>query len=122
MPVKSAGSRTATPLAAGLASGLGASLTLYPFDFVRGGVLSQSSLRHRLMSSCSAVPYAGALFGIYFTLRDPHSTKSQFGWALGAAAGAALAEAPLDHAKQAMFSSKKIMIAANLLYVPFAAL
>ena len=74
------------------------------------------------MSSCSTVPYAGALFGIYFTLRDPHSTKSQFGWALGAAAGAALAEAPLDHAKQAMFSSKKIMIAANLLYVPFAAL
>jgi len=113
---------TMTPLLIGFASGAGASLTLYPFDFVRGGVLSKSSLKHRLISSCSTVPYAGALFGSYFALRNPESTKSQAGWATAAAAGAALAEAPLDHAKQTMFSSKKIMIAANLLYVPFAAL
>ena len=35
------------PLAFGAASGIGASLTLYPFDFVRGGVLVGSSLRQR---------------------------------------------------------------------------
>ena len=35
---------------------------------------------------------------------------------------AALAEAPFDHAKKAMFSSRATMIGTNLLYVPFAAL
>ena len=35
---------------------------------------------------------------------------------------AALAEAPFDYAKKAMFSSRMTMIGANMLYVPFAAL
>jgi len=114
---------TVTPLLVGVGSGVGASLTLYPFDFVRGGVLTGSSLRQRLVSSCSTVPYAGVLFGAYFSLRDPGaSTPSNLGLGVMCAAGAALAEAPFDHAKQTMFASKKVMIAANMLYVPFAAL
>ena len=68
------------------------------------------------------MPYAGALYGIYFSLRDPRSTPSQVGWAVAAAAGASLSEAPFDHAKHTMFASRKVMLAANLLYVPFAAL
>ena len=41
---------TVTPLLVGVGSGVGASLTLYPFDFVRGGVLTGSSLRQRYLT------------------------------------------------------------------------
>ena len=42
-----ASSYSLAPLAFGVASGLAASVTLYPFDFVRGGVLVGSTLRQR---------------------------------------------------------------------------
>jgi len=51
------------PVTVGLASGLCASVSLFPFDFVRAGVVSG---RKRFLAAGSTVPYAGALFGIYF--------------------------------------------------------
>ena len=54
----------AHPLCFGVASGLATSITLYPFDFVRGGVLPPGL--KRVLSSGSTVPYAGVLFGMYF--------------------------------------------------------
>jgi len=110
--------RFTAPLFFGISSGLLASLTLYPFDFVRGGVL-QPGIR-RILSAGSTVPYAGTLFGLYFTCRDPASTSSQVKWGACASACAVAAEAPLDHAKRAMIGNTRIMIGAGLLYVPFA--
>ena len=108
------------PFGVGLASGLAASASLYPFDFVRSGVL-KPGLR-RLMSAASTVPYAGSLFGIYFCFRDPNSIKSQMKWAAGASTCAILAEIPFDHAKRTMLGSSRVMLGAGLLYVPFASL
>jgi len=109
-----------TPVGVGLLSGLGASASLYPFDFVRSGVL-QPGLR-RILSAGSTVPYAGTLFGVYFACRDPTSGSSQMKWAILASSCAVLAEAPLDHAKRAMMGSTKVMVGANLLFVPFASM
>ena len=76
-------------------SGLCASVSLFPFDFVRAGVVSGGSnnlliisykcyhslvVRHevhlrffpgpkRFLAAGSTVPYAGALFGVYFACR-----------------------------------------------------
>merc|ERR1712172_226897 len=107
------------PVTVGLASGLCASVSLFPFDFVRAGVVSGPK---RILAAGSTVPYAGALFGIYFACRDPESTSSQLRWAGAAASCAVLAEAPLDHAKRNMMGSARVVIAANLLFVPFAAM
>ena len=109
-----------TPVCIGLFSGLAASASLYPFDFVRKGVVKPGL--KRVISAGSTVPYAGALFGIYFTCRDPNSTTSQVKWAVGASSCAILAEAPLDYAKRAMMGSTRVTLAAGLLYVPFASL
>ena len=108
------------PFGIGLASGLAASASLYPFDFVRSGVLKPGL--KRLMSAASTVPYAGSLFGIYFCFRDPNSIKSQMKWAAGASTCAILAEIPFDHAKRTMLGSTRVMLGAGLLYVPFASL
>ena len=108
------------PLCFGLASGLAASTSLYPFDFVRGGVLTPGL--KRIMSAGSTVPYAGVLFGMYFNFRDPNNISSQIRWAAGASTCAILAEVPFDHAKRAMLGSTRIMLGAGLLYVPFATL
>ena len=108
------------PFGIGLASGLAASASLYPFDFVRSGVLKPGI--RRLMSAASTVPYAGSLFGIYFCFRDPNSIKSQMKWAAGASTCAILAEIPFDHAKRTMLGSSRVMLGAGLLYVPFASL
>jgi len=113
--------RNLVPGAVGLTAGSAASLTLYPFDFVREGVIT-GGLRQRIVSAASTAPYAGALFGVYFSQRDPNRISSQMGWGVAAASCAALAEAPFDYAKKAMFSSRMTMIGANMLYVPFAAL
>ena len=61
---QSPGFNVKQPLLFGVASGLATSITLYPFDFVRGGVL-QPGMK-RLLSAGSTVPYAGILFGMYF--------------------------------------------------------
>jgi len=106
------------PTFVGLTSGLCASVTLYPFDFVRGGVL-QPGLK-RILSAASTVPYAGTLFGMYFYLRDPENTASQVKWAACSSTCAVLAEAPFDHAKRTMIGSTRVMIGAGFLYVPFA--
>ena len=113
-------SRFMMPICIGLASGLGASASLYPFDFVRGGVLMPGL--KRIMSAGSTVPYAGTLFGIYFCFRDQNRTASQMKWAVVASSCAVLAEAPFDHAKRAMLGSTRVMLGAGLLYVPFASL
>jgi len=107
------------PVAVGLTSGLCASVSLFPFDFVRAGVVSGPK---RFLAAGSTVPYAGALFGVYFACRDPESTSSQLRWATAAASCAVLAEAPLDHAKRNMMGSARVVVAANLLFVPFAAM
>jgi len=60
---------------AGLVSGLAASITLFPFDFVRASAVSPG-LR-RILSAGSTVPYAGALFGVYFAGRQQDNTASQ---------------------------------------------
>jgi len=108
----------AHPLCFGIASGVATSLTLYPFDFVRGGVL-QPGLK-RILSAGSTVPYAGFLFGMYFSMRDPTDIGSQTRWAACSASAAVLAEIPFDHAKRQMMGSTRVMVGAGLLYVPFA--
>jgi len=107
------------PVTVGLASGLCASVSLFPFDFVRAGVVSGPK---RFLAAGSTMPYAGTLFGLYFACRDPESTSSQLRWAGAAASCAVLAEAPLDHAKRNMMGSARVVVAANLLFVPFAAM
>lgn len=102
----------------GVSSGLLASITLYPFDFVRGGVL-QPGLQ-RIFSAGSTVPYAATLFGVYFSCRDSESTSSQLKWGAFASGCAVAAEAPFDHAKRAMIGNTRVMIGAGFLYVPFA--
>ena len=59
-------SRYFNPFGFGVASGFATSLTLYPFDFVRSGVMKPGI--HRVLSAGSTVPYAGMLFGLYFRL------------------------------------------------------
>jgi len=110
----------ATPFFFGLSSGLLASISLYPFDFVRGGVLKPGLLR--ILSAGSTVPYAGALFGLYFSCRDSSNTSSQAKWAVAASTGALLAEVPLDHAKRAMLGSTRFMLIVGLMYVPFSSM
>lgn len=105
-------------LGAGLLSGLAASITLFPFDFVRASAVTPG-LR-RILSAGSTVPYAGALFGVYFAGRQQDNTASQMRWAVGASCCAVAAEAPLDHAKRAMMGSTRLLVGANLLFVPFA--
>ena len=63
---------TVTPLLVGVGSGVGASLTLYPFDFVRGGVLTGSSLRQRYILN---VRPGKIFFGQ--KLPAPHGTLGQ---------------------------------------------
>lgn len=108
------------PFLTGSLAGLAASVTLYPFDFVRGGVVEPGF--KRILSSGSTVPYAGMLFGLYFSCRDHNSTASQIKWAFAASTGAVLAEVPFDYAKRAMIGSSKVMLGVGLLYVPFAGL
>ena len=92
---------------------------MFPFDFVRRGVIQgKVKLRHGM----STVPYAGVFFGLYFSCRNSNSTSSQFGWAFASAFGAALAEIPFDKAKLAMLGSRRTMVFVSGLYVPFGAL
>jgi len=107
-------------LGAGLLSGLAASITLFPFDFVRASAVTPGV--RRILSAGSTVPYAGALFGVYFAGRQQDNTASQMRWAVGASCCAVAAEAPLDHAKRAMMGSTRLLVGANLLFVPFAAM
>eukprot|EP00729_Bicosta_minor_P003165 gene3165-31553_t len=74
----------------------------------------------RIVSAGSTVPYAGTLFGLYFTCRDPDSIGSQIKWAAAASSAAVMAETPFDYAKRAMLGSTRMMLGAGLLYVPFA--
>jgi len=105
-------------LLGGLAGFIGAA-SVFPFDFVRRGVMPGKVLfRHSL----STVPYAGVFFGLYFSNRDGKRTGSQFGWALTSALAACIAEVPFDSAKHAMMGSRRTMLMVNGLYVPFGAL
>ena len=101
-------------------SGLLGAASVYPFDFVRSGVLTSEKVRFR--HSLSTVPYAGTYFGLYFSCRDRDSTASQTSWALLSSSLAGLAEIPFDKAKQAMLGSRKTLVFVNMLYVPFGAL
>ena len=68
------------PFLSGALAGVMGSITVYPFDFVRKGVVvgEKVNFYHRF----SSVPYATVYFGLYFHMRDPNSTKSQSFWAL----------------------------------------
>ena len=113
--------RSPAPALLGGLSGLLAAIAVYPFDFVREGALFDQKMRFR--HSLSTVPYAAVFFGLYFPCRDPESLRSQCFWAVASAAGAACAEAPFDRAKLAMMGgSRRTMVFANLMYVPFGAL
>lgn len=111
---------TMMPVIFGLMSGLVTTITLYPFDFVRGGVLRPGF--QRIIAASATVPYAGTLFGVYFTLRDPHDLGSQMKCALSASTCALVAEIPFDHAKKTMMGSVRVMLGVGLLYVPFASM
>lgn len=104
----------------GSVSGLLSSLFVYPFDFVRRGVMIDQKFSFR--TSLSTVPYATVFFGLYFHQRDPKCLKSQCLWASGSAFLAACAEIPFDQAKLAMMGNRRVMIMAGALYVPFGAL
>ncbi|XP_075242490.1 uncharacterized protein LOC142337233 [Convolutriloba macropyga] len=107
------------PFFFGAIAGLCGAASVYPFDFVRRGVIEgQFKFRHSL----STVPYAAAFFGLYFTLRDANSTPSQCKCALFSGFMASLAEMPFDKAKLTMMGSRRTMLLANALYVPFGAM
>ena len=106
-------------VAGGIAGFLGA-CSVFPFDFVRRGVIIHT--KPKFIHSLSTVPYAFVFFGLYFCQRNPDSLKSQCSWAFLSAAGAAAAEVPFDKAKFAMMSSKRTMFLVSALYVPFGAL
>lgn len=106
--------------AIGALSGFCGATSVFPFDFVRRGVLHDQKLK--LRHSLSTVPYAALFFGLYFHFRDRNSTSSQCKWALVSASSAAVAEVPFDKAKLAMMGNRKTMLMAGLLYVPFGAL
>jgi len=101
----------------GLAGFLGAA-SVFPFDFVRRGVI-QGKIKFR--HSLSTVPYSGVFFGLYFTARR-ETTSSQVFWALVAAASACVAEVPFDKAKQVMMGNRRTMLLMNGMYIPFGAL
>lgn len=102
----------------GALSGFLGAVTVYPMDFVRHEIIKSKSIVHNM----STVPYATVFFGVYFSMRDKNSLKSQVGWATLSAALAVLAEAPFDKAKGAMMGSSRTLILANSMYVPFGAL
>lgn len=108
---------------AGAASGFVAACVACPFDFVRRSLLPGLSPWAYLRASMSTVPYSAALFGIYFSGRDPKGgIRSQGPWALLAALGSVGAEAPFDKAKRAMFGGRGLThLGANLMYAPFVA-
>jgi len=68
----------------GSVSGFFGSLAVYPFDFVRKGVVvnDKTSNSLKVLHRFSSVPYAAVYFGLYFQQRDPNSLKSQSFWAL----------------------------------------
>eukprot|EP00090_Calanus_glacialis_P045495 TRINITY_DN8481_c0_g1_i2.p1 TRINITY_DN8481_c0_g1~~TRINITY_DN8481_c0_g1_i2.p1 ORF type:complete len:177 (-),score=46.76 TRINITY_DN8481_c0_g1_i2:816-1346(-) len=107
------------PFFAGSLAGILGASSVFPFDFVRRGVLQG---RVTLMHSLSTVPYATVFFGLYFSCRRRDSTASQCGWALAASLSAAMAEIPFDKAKLAMLGSRRTMLIVSGLYVPFGAL
>jgi len=108
-----------TPVFIGCLSGFLGAASVFPFDFVRRGVIAgRVTLRHSL----STVPYAGVFFGLYFSCRNRDSLKSQCGWALVSSLCAGLAEIPFDQAKLAMLGSRRTMMLVSGLYVPFGAL
>ena len=102
-----------------LFSGLLGAVSVFPFDFVRRGVIKG---RVGLSHSLSTVPYAGVFFGLYFSCRDGSNTASQCRWALIASLAAAMAEIPFDKAKLAMIGNRRTMVLVSGLYVPFGAL
>ncbi len=106
----------------GAISGLLGGLSVYPFDFVRQGVLAASKSKLKLIYNLSTVPYASVYFGLYFSQRNPQSLTSQTGWASASAFLAAVAELPFDKAKKAMMGSTRTVLFANALYVPFGAM
>jgi len=109
--------RSKWPIAA--LSGLLAAASIFPFDFVRDGAMpGKFKFRHSL----STVPYSLVFFGLYFNNRDRHDLSSQCQWALTSACGACLAEIPFDKAKLAMMGSRRTMLLANGLYIPFGAM
>lgn len=111
------------PFLHGGVAGLGGALAIAPLDFVRQGMSSSNTMLGKMRMGMSTVPYSAAFFGIYFSARTPDDLSSQVKWACGAAGSAVLAEAPFDKTKRILFGgSNKMLIGANLLYVPFAAM
>lgn len=104
----------------GALSGLLGALAIYPFDFVRQGAITSG--KAQLIHNLATVPYATAFFGLYFHQRDASSLKSQATWAVISASLAVFAELPFDKAKREMMGSRKAVIFANSLFVPFGAL
>jgi len=114
----------AAPAAAGALSGLVGTCAVSPLDFVRRSLLPGFSALALLRAGLlSTIPYTTTLFGVYFSQRDARAgPRSQFPWALAAAALAAGVEAPLGRAKAAMFLGRRsTLVGASLLYAPFAA-
>ena len=70
------------PYLGGTLAGVLGSVTVYPFDFVRKGVVGAGGEKVKFLHRFSSVPYATVYFGLYFHMRDPTSTKSQSLWAL----------------------------------------
>jgi hypothetical protein len=112
------------PPVLGAVAGACGTAAVFPLDFVRASLAAPSlSTAQRFARSLSTVPYSSVYFGLYFAQRDPHELESQLTWGVGSAVCASLAETPFDHAKRSLFGgNRRVLIGANMLYVPFAAL
>ena len=65
---------------------------------------------------------ATVFFGLYFSMRNKDSITSQMSWATFSAAAAVLAELPFDKAKFHMMGSRRTLMFANGLFIPFGGL
>lgn len=104
------------PVLIGALSGFFGAASVYPFDFVR----QSQNLKFR--HSLSTIPYSGVFFGVYFLNRNPNDLKDQCKWAVASSLLACLAEIPFDKAKLSLMGSRKTMMIANGIYVPFSAM
>jgi len=116
--VKEYENSTLFPPFLGALSGFFGAAAVFPFDFVRRGVIQG---KVKFSHSLSTVPYSGVFFGLYFCCRD-EKTSSQVIWAILSASSACLAEIPFDKAKHVMMGNRRTMLMMNSLYIPFGAL
>ena len=90
----------------GALAGTFSALALYPFDFVRMSTVPKN-VNHFAFSS---IPFTALYLGVFFSLRDHTSLKSQIFCACGSMTLGTLAEIPFDSAKKSMVAAGNVRL------------